>query len=667
MLSNAKSIVNPDDFPVTGDIKDLFSTILITKNQVNESTDFIVNLLKALGPEPKKQEIELLMNIEKQFLALLHRNNDSTTDDNSRAELQEKISKHQQLLSRFLSYYGGLNQGFRTVANNIKKVDEDLQFSIEDMLKSEKGKAIEEAYQSMLVLFFTKYNMLETSSGEPNNLINTFDQTFQEMISLYIGTTAFSVSKTRVCLLCYKLITASDKKEDPNEQYCVPKSNHPAMIPITLIAKTTLRKDAFPLPVSFLDVMQYLHSMKHLFEGFEIYNILNHPNNQERLTYLPLPAIWSFQCEEMIKSHKMKNNNAAKAHKCMNKKDYLYKLNFSKPETFLNDWSNFMNKGNYSSESYSAKWFEEIQSYLKGQHPKAVAKLNGLSNNQSKAVASRSQSRSLVEVVKNEAELAVLKKMATQQKLKMFQVPDDTLKMFIATNGVLSQYNTKQKDIQIYCLDKESSKTYKKELDEVHNEAKMKHFGKPSVAQGVEMTNFLGESNKDAQQEEQKEVQNLDRSFPNDQNSQPPVDVLPEQEASASSTKPRDLPDFERVVYRPKSSTENNNPAPENPVFCSTGLKGLNRVPENESKLAFLRSSVEIRKNKNKKEPPSTKNIDHHTSTELQKDDEASIHMYSSSFQRDEGQIRSNFKPTRSLRSACVEQDPKLQLSGRIN
>ena len=67
MSNQALTCVNPDDFPVVGDIKDLFSTIVIAANQVAASSDFISDLLVTIGPKPNKNEIDLLLGMEKQF------------------------------------------------------------------------------------------------------------------------------------------------------------------------------------------------------------------------------------------------------------------------------------------------------------------------------------------------------------------------------------------------------------------------------------------------------------------------------------------------------------------------------------------------------------------------------------------------------------------------
>lgn len=491
MSDQLQPTVNPDDFPVEGDVKGLFSTIVMTKNQLTQSTDFINDLITTMGPKPRKDELEMLATMQEQIVKLLKRTSDSTSAEPVSAELHRTLSKNQQTLSKFLGQYSKLNEGFDAVTKNVMKVEKDLQESIEDLLKTDKGRAISVAYENMLIFFFSKHNMLESSSGGPKNVIQTFDATFQEMIDLYIGTTAFRVSRTKICLLCYKIFTVLDIKSHKNEQYCLPQCNHPAMLPLSLIAKTSLRKDGFPLPVSLLDVMHYIHSIKDQLKDFKIYDILDHPDNQEELTYLPLPIIWSFQCQELVSSNKMKPGGKSYAHRCLNPSSKLYRIDMSKPENLLHDWPNFMNQGNYQSTKYTLEWFQEIDRYLKGDHPKAVDKLKIFSKDRSKSAISLSHPNSRTEDPKCKAELAILKKMDSENKLAKVEIPKETFKIIMVTDGVTTQYHAHGKSIQIYLIPKDNHKEFKEEFEKEFNEQKRLVYGRAPLTTTESMSKLL--------------------------------------------------------------------------------------------------------------------------------------------------------------------------------
>jgi hypothetical protein len=410
------------------------------------------------------------------------------------------------------------------------------------------------------------------------------------------------------------------------------------MLPLSLVAKTALRKDAFPLSVSFLDVMHYLYSIKDLLQDYPIYKILNHQDNQKKLSYLPLPAIWSFTCKELVAAWKMKPNFNSTAHKCLNLTitDKLYKVNTSLPENVLYDWENFMNRGNYLSIRHTPEWLKEISSYLKGEHKAAKAKLNKLPFDLNKDHISRSASHSKAEDPKRKAEHRTLEKMAQSNDLEKIQVPSQTYKIFMVTEGVLTQYHAKGKNIQIYLLSREKHEKFKEEFEKEHNEIKKQLYGKPSEPTAAQMNDILSQSKQQDTDPKLKRPSNFtshatfNPTFP----SRP--GMFSQNQTPLSDNRHRELPDFSnRSLMRPKISTQTTPFPNRRQRDSSSESEESGSRRENRGKLHQHRSSLEMAEKGKKKSKINTLPIEQGSSLLIAQNNQSVVQHVTTSFERE--------------------------------
>ena len=315
-----------------------------------------------------------------------------------------------------------------------------------------------------------------------------------------------------------------------------------------------------------------------------------------------------------------------------------------------------MNRGNYTSVRHTPEWLEEISSYLKGEHKAAKAKLNKPPLDLSKDYISRSASHSKPDDPKRKAELATLQKMVPNNDIEKIQVPSQTHKIFIVTDGVLTQHHVKGKNVQIHLLSKDRLDEFKEEFEKEYNELKKKLYGKPSEPTAAQMQDVLSQSKQQNPDPKPNRPSNFSsrETFIQSFHSRP--GMFSQNRTPNSQNRDHELPNFAiRSEMRPKISTQ-TTPFPNRRKPDSSSESEESGSPTGrKSILSLHRNSLEMKEVNKKRNQVSSLPIDHQKSVLFVHTDQSLAQHVTTSFERELEKATSELKspvnqsPTRRL------------------